>query len=345
MLALCATLLLCFAAAFLLTRRVMPFLIARMRLRGIVGIDMNKPGKKKVAEMGGVGVWIGFTTGILISIFVFTYLHLIELNLTFLLAGYATIAMVGFLGVIDDLVGWRDGIRQWQHALVPLFAALPLMAIKISNPPIKLPFFGFLPGEYLLPIAGTVSFGIIYSLFFVPVGVTGASNAANMLAGLNGLEAGLGIIINATLLAIALQLGLVEAAVIAAAMLGALAAFLIFNWHPAKIFGGDSLTLMIGAGIATVSIIGNIEKIGVLLMGLYFIELFLKARFRMQRQSFGVPRKDGTLAAPPGKAASITHLIMRRGKFTEKQVVCIILMMQALLSLAVFSVSSLKLFW
>ncbi|MCX6799454.1 MAG: glycosyl transferase family 4, partial [Candidatus Diapherotrites archaeon] len=112
-----------------------------------------------------------------------------------------------------------------------------------------------------------------------------------------------------------------------------------------RIFGGDSLTLMIGAGIATIVIIGNMEKIGVLLMFLYFIELFLKGRFRMQRQGFGVPQSDGTLRAPPGKAASLTHLIMRAGKFTEKQVVSILLLAQVAVSAVVFSLSYFNLFW
>ncbi len=338
------TLLLCFTAGFVATKRTLPFLIAKMAKRGIVGADMNKIGKPKVPEMGGIAVWIGFSTGIILAIFSSTYLHWIELNLTALLAGYATIAMVAFLGVVDDLIGWKNGIRQWQHALMPVFAALPLMAVKISNPPIKLPLLGLVPTEYVLPF-GVVSFGVIYSLVFVPVGVTGASNAANMLAGLNGLEAGLGSIITATLLAIALQQGQIEAAIVAAAMLGTLLAFLFYNWFPAKVFGGDALTLMIGAGIATIAIIGNIEKIGVLLMVLYFVELFLKGRFRMQKEGFGVPQKDGSLRAPPGKSASLTHVVMRLGKFTEKQVVLALLLLQGAVSIIVFSLSFFRLFW
>ncbi|MBN2067460.1 MAG: hypothetical protein JW744_03260 [Candidatus Diapherotrites archaeon] len=345
MLALLLTLLVSFAVSFAVTNHFLPFLIERMKKRGITGIDVNKLNKAKVAEMGGVCVWLGFSAGIISAIFCFSYLNSIELNLTFLLAGFTTIAMVGFLGVIDDLIGWKNGIRQWQHALIPVFAALPLMAVKISNPPIKLPFFGFVPETYAIPFFGVVSFGIIYSLVFVPVGVTGASNAANMLAGLNGLEAGLGSIILATLAAISFNAGQVEAALVAVAMLAALLAFLRFNWFPGKAFGGDSLTLMIGAGIATIVILGNIEKIGILLMALYFAELYLKGRFKMQREGFGIPQKDGTLAAPPGKASSITHIVMRAGKYTEKQVVAIILGAQALISVAVFSLSFFGLFW
>ncbi len=338
-----ATLLLCFFSAFLVTNYFLPFLISRMRKRGIVGIDMNKLSKPKVVEMGGICVWLGFSTGILASIFVFSYLKWIEISLTFLLAGFGTIAMVGFLGVIADLVGWKNGIRQWQHALIPVFAALPLMAVKISNPPILLPFVGFVPAEYFIPFVGVVSFGLVYSLIFVPVGVTGASNATNMLAGLNGLEAGLGAIISATMMAIALSQGKIEAAIVSIAMLGALVAFLRFNWFPAKVFGGDSLTLMIGASIATAAILGDMEKIGVLLMAIYFVELVLKIRFNMQREGFGIPTKSGVLKAP-NYTSSVTHVIMRMGRFTEKQVVARILLLQVAVSLLVFSLSYFKLF-
>jgi len=337
------TLLLCFSLAFFVTSYFLPFLIWRMKKRRIVGIDMNKASKPKVAEMGGICVWLGFSTGIISSIFLFSYLGWIEISLTLLLAGLSTIAMVGFLGVVDDLVGWKNGIRQWQHALIPIFAALPLMAVKVANPPILLPFIGFLPAEYMLPIFGAVSFGVLYSLILVPIGVTGASNAANMLAGLNGLEAGLGSIITATLMVIAVSKGQIEAAIVSVAMLGALLAFLRFNWFPAKVFGGDSLTLMIGASIATCAILGDMEKIGVLLMAIYFVELFLKGRFRMQREGFGIPTKSGILRAPK-QASSVTHLVMRLGNFNEKQVVSIILLFQAGVSLLVFSFSYFRLF-
>jgi UDP-N-acetylglucosamine--dolichyl-phosphate N-acetylglucosaminephosphotransferase len=293
--------------------------------------------------MGGICVWLGFTTGIIASIFVFSYLKWIEINLAFLLAGFSTIAMVGFLGVIDDLIGWKNGLRQWQHALIPVFAALPLMAIKLSNPPVFIPFVGFAPAEIIIPFVGVVSFGLIYSLIFVPIGVTGASNAANMLAGLNGLEAGLGAIISATMLAIALTQGQMEAAIVSIAMLGALIAFLRFNWYPAKVFGGDSLTLMIGASIATAAILGNMEKIGVMLLAIYFVELVLKARFKMQREGFGIPTKEGILHSPK-QVASVTHVVMRMGSFTEKRVVEIILTMQIVLSIFVASMSYFKLF-
>ncbi|MDO8428075.1 MAG: hypothetical protein Q7S92_02565 [Candidatus Diapherotrites archaeon] len=305
-----------------------------MKKRGLTGKDMNKLGNPEIPEMGGIAVWAGLNAGITSAIFVSTYLKLIEINLTILLAGYSTILIIAFIGMIDDLVGWKNGLRQWQHALTPIMASLPLMAIKIANPPIRLPFFGFFPAEFIIPGLGIISFGILYSLLFVPIGITGASNATNMLAGLNGLEAGLGAIMAATLSLVLLMLGRVEPLILSIALLFSLLAFLKFNKYPAKIFGGDTLTLMIGATIATICILGDIEKVGVLLMILFFIELTFKAKHKFQTENFGIPQSNGTLKANP-RGGSLTQWVMRQGQFTEPQVTSIILGMQLLVSIAV----------
>jgi UDP-N-acetylglucosamine--dolichyl-phosphate N-acetylglucosaminephosphotransferase len=302
-----------------------------MKRRGLVGKDMNKLDKPDVPELGGIGVWAGLNAGIISAIFTSTYLGLIEINLTVLLAGYSTVLIIAFIGIIDDLIGWKKGLRQWQHALTPLLAALPLMAIKISNPPIRIPLFGFVPADYLIPGIGLVSFGLIYSLIFVPIGITGASNATNMLAGMNGLEAGLGAIIAATLSVVLLAQGKIEPLILSVALLFSLIAFLIYNKYPAKVFGGDSLTLMIGATIAAIVILGDLEKVGIMLMALFFIELVFKAKHKFQSENYGIPQKDGTLKADP-RGGSLTQWVMRRGRFTEKQVTGIILGAQALIS-------------
>ena len=317
-------LLLIAAAAFIVTFLITPFVIKRFKARGIVGKDINKLGKPEVAEMGGITVLLGFSFAIMFSIFLFSYLGFFkQLNLTALLAGFITIVLIGILGIVDDLIGWRKGLRQWQHALIPLFAALPLMALNVGSDYIVLPF------------VGAMAVGIFYSLLIVPLGVTSAANATNMLAGMNGLEAGLGIINTLIILIIAVTRFEVEAAIIMVAMLGALIAFMRFNWFPAKIFPGDSLTLMVGAGIASAVIIGDMERIGIALFAIYFIELAFKAKHKFQSQCFGIPQNDGTLKADP-KGGSLTHWIMRRGRFTEKQVVGVILLAQVLIAFLVY---------
>ena len=332
-----------FLAGFLLVRRMAPSFISRMHERNFTGKDMNKYKRPDVAEFGGFLIFIGFVFSAVTAIFISTYLGIIKVDLTLLVAGMSTIIVINFIGLIDDLIGWKKGIRQWQHALFPIFAALPLMAVKVNNPSMYLPIIGYLPNEFLLPLFGLVSFGTLYSLILVPIGITGASNATNMFAGLNGLEAGLGIIIFITLLPLALVNGRIEAAVICIAMLAALIGFIKFNWFPAKIFGGDGLTLTVGAGIAVVSILGDMEKIGILMMALFFVELALKARTRFQSESFGKPDKEGLLRRPYKKIYSLTHWAMNR-KRTEKQVVLRLLALQALVCIAVFLLSFFRVF-
>ncbi|MEM4261456.1 MAG: glycosyl transferase family 4 [Candidatus Diapherotrites archaeon] len=325
-----ATLIAIFTFSSLLTYIITPIMIRKMVRRGITGKDMNKYEKPEVAEMGGISVMLGFSFGIISAIFIITYLGLENVNLTILFAGFLTIFMTGFIGVVDDLIGWKKGIRQWQHALFPIFAALPLMAVRAGTDYVVLPFFG------------PINLGIAYSLLVVPIAITGASNAFNMLAGLNGLETGLGIIIISTLTLIAAMTGQTEALIIGIAILGALLIFLHFNWFPAKVFGGDSLTLMIGATAATISIIGNMEKIGVMIIALYWIELILKAKSKFQAESFGIPNKHNILS-PPKNINSITHLVMTIKPMTEKQVVITILSIQVIISTIVFTMFYFKL--
>jgi len=79
--------------------------------------------------------------------------------------------------------------------------------------------------------------------------------------------------------------------VIAIALIGALLAFSRFNWFPARIFGGDSLTLIVGANLAVMSIIGNMKIYGILLFALFYIEFLIKAKHKMKSECFGIPTK------------------------------------------------------
>jgi len=306
-----------FLAVFLLA----PPFIRRMHDQGLVGKDMNKFTKPPVAELGGVVVFLGFSAGVFISILFGTYLHWIDIELTLLLGGFCTIAMITFIGVIDDIIGWKKGIRQWQHFIIPIIAAIPLVAV----------YFGHT--TMFIPIIGEINFCIFYPLIIIPLAVTGASNAVNMLAGFNGLEAGQGIILTAALTFIAIISGSPTAGILGIAMIAALLAFLKFNWFPAKIFGGDSLTLMIGANLAVMSIIGGIEIYGLLLTSLFFVEFVFKAKHRFKSECFGIPNEDGTLSANP-KGGSLTQWIMKAGKnkLTEETITMTILYTQMVIS-------------
>lgn len=302
-----------FAVTYLLT----PLLIPRLVSVRLVGKDMNKAGTPEVPEMGGFTIIAGFVCGVLFFIGVSTFGngHLHEsFNLTLILAGLSTILIMALVGIVDDLFVMRQHVK----AMLPLFAALPLMAVKA----------GF--SEMLMPFIGPVDFGILYPLILVPVAITGASNATNMLAGFNGLEAGLGAVMCATIGLVAYQVGSPEAAVISFAMLGALVAFLRFNWYPARVLIGDVGTLSIGAVVAASVIVGNLETVGVILITPYFVELALKARSRFQAESWcGV--RDGKLVCPKGAGVyGWGRLIMHlTGGISEPRLVLALLAVEA----------------
>ena len=300
-----------FAAAFVFTYVTIPWIIPRLLKAGISGKDMNKSGQKIMPEMGGFAIVGGFVVGVLLAIALTTF-HFVSapMNLTFILACLSTVLLTALIGVIDDLLK----IDQKVKAILPVFAALPLVAIKAGVNSMELPFLG------------VVDFGILYPLLLIPIAITGASNATNMLAGFNGLEAGLGVVMCATIGFVGYRLGQVDVMVIAFAMLGALLAFLRYNWYPARIFIGDVGTLSIGAVVASAVIIGNIEKIGIILIAPFFLELFLKARGRFKEQSWGMMKSNKLFCHKRDEIFGTGRLVMHiTGGITERNLVLTIM--------------------
>jgi UDP-N-acetylglucosamine--dolichyl-phosphate N-acetylglucosaminephosphotransferase len=104
-------------------------------------------------------------------------------------------------------------------------------------------------------------------------------------------------------------------------MVASLFAFYIFNKCPAKIFPGDALTYSVGALIASVAILGNIEKIAVFFFIPYIIEVILKIRGKLEKESFAKLNADGSLSLPYKKIYGLEHLaiwILERVKPSKK---------------------------
>jgi UDP-N-acetylglucosamine--dolichyl-phosphate N-acetylglucosaminephosphotransferase len=316
--------------SFLVTFFATPYFIKFLREISLVGIDVQKKEKPKIPEMGGPVVLAGFVSGIFLFIWIKVFLYGETQKLVEVFAGICTILLISLIGIFDDLSARarkglkRKGLKQWQKPLFTLPAAIPLVAIMTGNTMIN------------IPLIGPMDIGILYPLLLVPLGVVGASNAINMLAGMNGLETGLGFILLSSLGIYAYIHGNIYIAAIALTFTFALLAFLRYNWYPAKIFPGDSLVYTIGATVAVVAIIGNMERFALYCFTLWFIEFLLKARSRFKAESFGILQEDGTLKAPYKQVYSLTHLVMKLGKFNEKQIVSIILTMQLIVSLVAF---------
>jgi len=252
---------------------------------GLVGWDMHKLSRPKIPEMGGVCVVFGFAMGVLFYIGIQTF-YIGSTEHTQILAAMCVIFMAFIIGMIDDLLGWRAGLKQWQKPILTLFIALPMMVVNAGHSTMN------------IPIIGQVDFGIVYPLLIVPIGIVGASNAYNMLAGYNGIEAGMGTIILSTLSYAAIQNNDGVALILSLCMICALLAFLYFNWYPAKIFPGDCMTYSLGALVACVAILGDMEKLAVTLFLPYALDLILQSRGKFSKGAFARVKEDGSLDVP-----------------------------------------------
>jgi len=312
------------AISFLGTYLTTPRIIERLRLRNITGVDIHKGGRPRIPTMGGVTVAGGYFVGMLFLLVLFSDL------LAPISAAASSILMICMIGMIDDILE----LSQRTRVLLPAIASLPLMVAASTD------------RTMLIPLVGHVSLGVLYPLLIVPIGVVAASNLTNMLAGLNGLETGMGSIAVLSLIISAWVSSKWTCMLILTPMLGALLAFLCYNAYPSKVFPGNSGTYLIGAVIAAAVILGDMEMIGVIALLPYIAEFFVKARTLFRGECFGVLNPDGTLSPPnPDHIESLTHLMMRLGRSTERGVVTRFWLLQALAGLLSILTAYLSLYY
>ena len=114
-----------------------------------------------------------------------------------------------------------------------------------------------------------ISIGWLYYPFIVLV-IVGASNAVNLTDGLDGLAAGCCVIAFIAYAIYSLWLGMPDVASFASVMAGCCAGFLFFNYHPAKIFMGDTGSLALGGAIAGIAVVTRSEFL-LIFLGLIFV--------------------------------------------------------------------------
>jgi len=154
-----------------------------------------------------------------------------------LLIGSSLIVLVGAL---DD----KFDLSPKTKLLVELIAALVVVFYgEIQIDLVNLPFGDVFETKWL---------SVPLTVFWI-VGVT---NAVNLIDGLDGLAAGVSGIASATILVLAIMMGNVTVILFSALLLGSIIGFLFYNFHPAKIFMGDSGALFLGFCLATLSVLG-----------------------------------------------------------------------------------------
>ncbi|MCH7850053.1 MAG: glycosyl transferase family 4 [Nanoarchaeota archaeon] len=317
--------------SFVLAAGTLPYWIRKCQSIGLLWEDMNKKGHpKNVAASGGIVVVMAFILGVFTYVALKTFLFGGTVRALEIFSLLSMVLIIGLIGLVDDLLGWRNGgLSNRFRLLLALIASIPLVVINAGVHTIALPFFG------------AINFGILYPLFLIPIGVAGAATTYNFLAGYNGLEAGQGILILSFLSFVAYSTGSPWLAIISLCMVASLLAFYIYNKYPAKVFPGDSLTYSIGALIAGMAILGNFERIAIVVFIPYILEVILKVRGKLKKHSFAKIDSKGNLKMPYPKVYGLEHLAIgvlnKFGKATEKGVVYLIYLIQIVFILVGFS--------
>ncbi len=362
-------LLLSLALGFLVTFAGTPYARKYLLDSGIYGVDQQKKEKPKIPTSGGISVVFGFLVATTFYLGLNSFFTAPGVEVSLILAALSSVCIITLIGLVDDihinitkliqdetdldsdeidlelpetrdsplekltvLLSWdlfsekddsgdvhRAGLRQNLKMLFVLPAAFPLIAVGAGSWSMTVPVLEM-----------TINWGILYPLLLLPIGLLFVSNIVNMLAGTNGLAAGMSLVASFSLGTFAIMNGETEAALIAWSISAPLAAFLYFNFYPASILPGDSLTYLCGAAMFSAMVVGNMEKFGVFIFTPWIMEFFLKLRSGFDAHSWGIIQEDGSLESQHDKIYSLTHVFMRRG-FTERQITVSLITVEALI--------------
>lgn len=211
------------SVSFIITFLAIPVILQVAEQKKLYDIpDERKVHTRPVASLGGVGIFTGFLLASLLSVQGY-------LNPEFQYF-FAAALVIFFLGLKDDLM-ILSATKKFIGQIIAASILIHLAGIRLDS---MFGLFGFeqLPEGFALALSYLTIIVII--------------NSFNLIDGVDGLAASLGIL---TMLVFGTYFFAVEYqayALISFAMAGALGAFLIFNHNPAKIFMGDSGSLLIG---------------------------------------------------------------------------------------------------
>ena len=173
----------------------------------------------------------------------------------------------GVIGFIDDFQKLRhranEGLTASQKFLLQLAAAIVFIIILRRSgyltPNLYIPFFNV---EFAMP-------WVVYMVFAAFV-IVGTVNAVNITDGVDGLATGVTIPVALFYMAVSAWYGRDDITVLAAALTGGLAAFLMYNFHPAKVFMGDTGSLFLGGMVCGLAFALNVPLI-IPVVGLIYV--------------------------------------------------------------------------
>ncbi len=224
-----------FVISFLLTLVLVPLNIKLSRKYGFVDVPSQRSVHDKSIPSAG-----GLSFAIVIIIFEILLVYLFHL----LTKKFLALAIVGFFITILGLYDDKKNASPFQKLTVEIILILVLYFAgfkinKITNP------FG----------SNELSLGI-FSLPLTLIWFLVVINAINIIDGLDGLAVGIVFFTALVLIILGNLKGFFNLSLISLVIAGSLLAFLKYNFYPAKIFMGDTGSLLLGINIAAISIIG-----------------------------------------------------------------------------------------
>jgi phospho-N-acetylmuramoyl-pentapeptide-transferase len=231
--------------------------------------------KAGTPNMGGIAIAASAVTGYVVG-------H-VRASAEFEASGLTVMGVIvglALVGFVDDWLGVTRGrnlgLNKRAKSLGQLLVALAfaLAALQWVDASTHVSFARDL--ELDLGQAGWA----VWAIFFI----VGSSNAVNLTDGLDGLAAGSAAMVFAAFMIVAfwqfrhedvygIQAGkALDAAIVAAAMMGACAGFLWWNASPARIFMGDTGSLAIGGAMGALAMVTQTQLLLPILGGLYVIE-------------------------------------------------------------------------
>lgn len=208
---------------------------------------IDKPNHRKVhtrimPRLGGLGIYAAFV-GAYFAVMPFIpdglLRHYDKNMINGMLVGGSIIVLIG---VLDD--------RFELSAKIKLLGQIAAACVVVFGFGIKIDLLNIPFGEAMQPVASWISIPLTI------IWIVGVTNAINLIDGLDGLAAGVSGIAIGTILVMAAIMGFVPVILLCTLLLGGVIGFLAYNFHPAKIFMGDTGSLFLGFALAMLSMLG-----------------------------------------------------------------------------------------
>ncbi len=181
--------------------------------------------QKSMPYLGGAAIYVSFISGTLL-----TFLHFEWINAKEAYIFIVSSSMIFLLGLYDDLKKIKGSRKLIIQTLIAFFCVYNGISVKQITNPIS---------------DGVIQLGWMGDVISV-IWIVTITNSINLLDGLDGLAAGVSAILLCFMLGFAIFTNDIRLIGLLSSLLGGIAGFLVFNFPPAKIFMGDSGSLLIG---------------------------------------------------------------------------------------------------